>query len=90
MCHNCTNNRKIRRLHERCFLIIYNDKQSLFSELLEKDGSVSIYMRNIQSLAIEMFRVSKNILLPTMNDIFKQKDNSRHKLRQISEFLQNW
>ena len=35
--------------------IVYNDKQSLFSELLEKDGSISIHMRNIQSVAIENF-----------------------------------
>ena len=30
-------------------------KQSSFSELLENAGSVPIHMRNIQSLAIEMF-----------------------------------
>ena len=43
-------------------------------------------MRNIQSLAIEMFCVSKNISPPIMNDIFKQKDNNWYNLRQISEF----
>ena len=43
-------------------------------------------MKNIQSLAIEMFRVSINISPPFINDIFKQKDNSRYNLRQISEF----
>ena len=40
MCHNRTNNRKINRLNERCLRIIYNDKQSSFIELLEKDNSV--------------------------------------------------
>ena len=40
MCHNRTNNRKINRLHERCLRIIYNDKQSSFIELLEKDNCV--------------------------------------------------
>ena len=43
-------------------------------------------MRNIQSLAIKMFRVSRNISPPAMNDTFKQNDNSRYNLRQISEF----
>ena len=66
--------------------IVYNDKQSLFSELLEKDGSISIHMRNIQSVAIEKFRVSRNLSSSIMNDIFKQKDKSRYNLRQISEF----
>ena len=63
-------------LQERCSSIIYNEKQSSFSELLEKDGSVPIHMRNIQYLAIQMFRVSRNILLPIMYVIFKQNDRS--------------
>ena len=37
MCHSRTNNNKINRLHERWLLIVYNDKQSSFNELLEKD-----------------------------------------------------
>ena len=71
MCHSRTIIRKINSLHERCLRIIYNGKQSSFSELLEKDSSISLHMRNIQSLAIEMFRVSRNISPPIMNDIFK-------------------
>ena len=54
MCHSRTNNSKINRLHERCLRLVYNDKQSSFNELLEKDGSVSIHMRNTQMLATEM------------------------------------
>ena len=42
MCHSCTNNRKINSLYEIYLRIIYNDKQSLFSKLLENDGSASI------------------------------------------------
>ena len=86
MCHSRINNRKINRLHERRLRIIYNDKQSSFLEILEKDDSVSIYMRNIQSVAIEMFRVSRNISPLIMNDIFKEKDNNRHNLRQFMNF----
>ena len=81
MCYSRTNNREINRFHERCLHIIYNDKQSPSSELLEKDGSVSIHIRKIQSL----FRISRNISPPIMNDIFKQKDNSHSNLRQTSE-----
>ena len=35
----------------------------------------SIHMKNIQSMAIKMIRVSRNISLAVMNDIFKQKEN---------------
>ena len=38
---------EIDRLHERSLRIVYNDKTSDFSELLEKDGYVSIYYQNI-------------------------------------------
>ena len=38
MCHNRTYNNKIKRLHERCLRLIYNDKRSSFEDLLEKDN----------------------------------------------------
>ena len=54
MCHSITLNSKINRLHERCLRLIYNDKQSTFHELLEKDCSVSIHTRTLQFLVTEM------------------------------------
>ena len=59
ICHSRTNNIERNRLHEICLRII--SKQSLFVEPPEKDGSISIGMRNIQFLVIEMFCVSRNI-----------------------------
>ena len=58
MCHKHTANRKMNRLHGRCLRILYNDKQSSFKMLLEKDSSVSIHDRNIQCLTTEMYKVS--------------------------------
>ena len=86
MCHSRTNNSKINRLHERCLRLVYNDKQSSFNELLEKDGSVSIHMRNIQILATEMYKLVNNLSPPIMNRVFKLNSNSRYNLRQISQF----
>ena len=34
---------------------MYNDKQPSFSQLLEKDGSVSIHEQNFQVLGTEMY-----------------------------------
>ena len=48
MCCNRSLNNKIDRLHERSLRIVYSDKTSDFSELLEKDGSVPIHYQNIQ------------------------------------------
>ena len=81
MCHSRENNNKINRLHERCLRIICNDKRSSFNALLEKDGSVSIHERNIKILATEMFKVSKNLAPPQMQEIFKLKDQPHYNLR---------
>ena len=86
MCHSRTNNNKINRLHERCLRLINNDKQSSFDELLQKDDSVSIHMRNIQILATEMYKLINNLSSPTMNRVFKLNSDSRYNLRQISQF----
>ena len=42
MCHSRSNNWKINMLQERCLRIIYNNKQSSLTELLNKDNSVFI------------------------------------------------
>ena len=75
MCHSRIINKKINRLHERCLRIIYCDNQSSFEELLEKDNSVSIHDRNIQILATEMYKVSKNMSPPQITELFARKNN---------------
>ena len=49
------------------------------------DGSVFIHMRNIQSLAVEIFRDSRNLSTTILNDTFTQKGNSWYNLRYISK-----
>ena len=58
MCHSRKLNHKINRLHEKCLRIIYDDetssydKTSSYEELLSKDGSVSMHIKNLQKLVI--------------------------------------
>ena len=59
MIHGRSLNNKISKLNERCWRIIYNDKKSNFEELFIKNNSVSIHHRYIQTLAIEMYKLSK-------------------------------
>ena len=61
MFHNRLINNKINRLHERCLRIVYNDNQSTFEELLEKDNTVSVHQRNLQFFAIELYKVVNGI-----------------------------
>ena len=87
MCHSRTNKRKIDRLHERCRMIIYNDKQTSFKELLEKHSSVFVHERNVQFLATEMYKVSNNFSYPHMNKIFEVRNEHPYNLRQNSQFF---
>ena len=73
-------------LHEICQRIIYNDKQSSFTELLNKDNSVSIHIRNMRRLPIEMFRFYNGLSPLLMNNVFKLKAEKSYNLRQVSEF----
>ena len=73
MCGNRTTNRKINRLHERCLRITYNDKQSSFKMLLEKDSSVSIHDRKIQCLVTEMCKISNGLSPPVVSNTLLHK-----------------
>ena len=87
MRHNCTNNRKTDRLHERCLGIIFNDKQSTFKGLLKKDSSFSIHERNVYILSTERYKVSHNFSPPYMNEIFEVRNEHSYHLRQNSQFF---
>ena len=87
MCHSRALNNKINRLHERCLRMIYNDITSTFKELLEKDNSVSIHYRNIQALAIEMYKVANGMSSEIMNEIFQLREKSHYNLRYTCEFI---
>ena len=73
MLHSRQNNNKIKHLHERCLRLIHNDKLPSYEEMgQEKDGSVSIHYKNIQSLAIEMFQIKHRQSPEIVSDIFVQ------------------
>ena len=71
MCHSRSMNSRINRLHKTCLRIIYSDKSSSFEELVQKDKSVTIHVKNIQKLATEMFKVFKNLSPPIVADLFE-------------------
>ena len=70
MFHGREINRKINHIHEKSLRIVYGDYNSSFKDLLKKDNSVCIRYRNIQSLAIELFKVKENFSNTIMSDIF--------------------
>ena len=86
MFHSRNLNNKINRLHERCLRVIYNDKTSVFEQLLENDNFVSIHHRNIQTFVIETYKVTNGLSPEIMNEIFQIREESRYNLRYASQF----
>ena len=74
ICHSRANNDKINKLHEHCLQIIYFDKQPLFEKLLEKDNSVSVYNRNLQILATEMYEIQNDLSPLIVTELFEQRN----------------
>ena len=66
--------------------VIYNDKQWSFNESLNNDSFVSIHIRNIQTLAIQMFKFYKGLSVPLMEKVFKLITEILYSSRHISEF----
>ena len=75
MFHNRTLNNKINRLHERALRLVYTDEKLSFHQLLEMDNSVSIHHRNLQRLAIEMYKIKNKLSPLPMQDLFVDNAN---------------
>ena len=78
----------INRVHERALRCVYQDYSSTFNELLKRDNALSIHHRNIQSMAIEMYK-AKHKLPPEiiLSNIFILNENRREGMRSNSDFL---
>ena len=74
--HSRKLNNRISGLHKRALSLVYNDFSSSFSELLEKDKSVTINRCNWQTLAYEIFKVKNNTVPETLTEIFPQTENN--------------
>ena len=74
----------INKIHERALRIAYNDYVSSF----EKDGSLSMHQRNIQSLAIEIFKTNNDLNPNFMKEIFRPV-NHNYNTRRDNLYLPN-
>ena len=74
MCHSRIIHTQINKIHERALKIVYNDHISSFETLLDKSGTVSIHHRNLQLLAVELYKAVHNLSSPLMHNLFQIKE----------------
>ena len=88
MFHGTVLNRKINHLHERSLRIVYKDSIISFHELLQKDHYLTTHHRNIQSLAIKLYKIKENLSDEIMISIFSLR-LIKYNLRTQSDFSRN-
>ena len=85
MFHSRTINNKINRLHERALRIVYSDFKSSFEGPLMKENSFSIHERNIQSLAIDIYKFLNGLTPSFLNNVFHKNISNSYDLRNHKE-----
>ena len=78
MFHSRTLNNRINRIHERALRIVYKDNVSSFEQLLYRDGSITIHERNIQALAIEIYKIINGLAPEIMKQVLPLKDSNQY------------
>ena len=69
-------NNKINKIHERALRYVYQNETLSFEDLLKMDESVTIHHRNIQHLAIEMFKAKHGLGTEIMDAVFIRPSNA--------------
>ena len=73
-------NHKTNRIHERGLKTVYSDKSS-FNELVNKSRSFTIHQKNVQSLAIEIYKCIHGLSPTTLGEVFEVNEIIPNELR---------
>ena len=87
MFHSRTMNNKMNSTHERALRLVYSDHVSSFNEFLKKDRSFSIHHKNIQSLAIELYRFFHGLSPSIMENVLPFNKNIPCNLSYAVNFI---
>ena len=77
-------NNALNSIHERALRLIYNDYKLPFDRILEDNKQKSIHQKNIESLAIKIYKIQVGLTPPIMSDLFVTKENN-YNLRNFRE-----
>ena len=77
---------KINKLLERCLRLICTDKTSTLQEFFDKDSPVTIHMKNVESLATELYEEANNISTEIIKEVFNFRGEIGYGLKQQNIF----
>ena len=84
--HNALNN-----IHEWALRVIYNDHENSFNSILTENNLKAIHQKNLEFLAIEIYKFQNGLSPPIMNDIFFSRQNvyNLQKFQELSTSIKN-
>ena len=71
-------------IHEWALRLIYNDREKSFNSILTENNLKIIHQKNLEFLAIEIYKFQNGLSPPIMNDIFFSRQNICN-LREFQE-----
>ena len=71
----------------RALRIVYRNNSLCFDQLLQIDKSYNIHHKNIQKLAIELYKVKNNLSDQIMQKTFEKRQNLDYNLRFQTDFV---
>ena len=77
MFHSRKLHHRINKLHERALRVVYKDENLTFELLLAKDEAFTIHEKNVQRLAILMYKVKNGLCPIPVQEIFNLRENTR-------------
>ena len=84
MCHSRGPNNKNNNIHKRTLRIVYQNKKSNLQDLLQKDKSVSIHLKNLQYLDTKIYKVKNGLSPEIMKEVFSFQENENYNLRSAT------
>ena len=69
-------NNALNSIYKRALRLIYNDYELPFDRILEDNKQKSIHQKNIESLAIEIYKFQAGLTPPIMSDLFVTRENN--------------
>ena len=68
-------NNALNNIHERALRLIQNNHEKSFNSILTENNLKTIHQKNLEFLAIEIYKFQNGLTLPIMNDIFFSRQN---------------
>ena len=80
---SCESIRKIEKIQNRCFRIILTDYESDYETLLRNSNKLTMKIRRLRNLAVEVFKTLNEINSPYMKNIFTPKESAKVRQNNI-------